>query len=239
MQILQRLFKNANETTPCISNKHTVNDQKAKSSKEIVLFGICRGDKSRSRNSELFNSIFCRKDIGKEYFYNTIKLRRLGRQYCMKMKKEKADSSSNHVGNITQILPITHDSTNDGGEKKEKCKADSKAKMSISKMKELIRWAAAAKSDKGTKYITRKVFNFRNRATLKAIADDDELSNESPKISFRWEVESCSTTYSAPTTTNHEHSIQINFPSLNSTPTHTHHCPKLNWITTDSECNIP
>uniref|UniRef100_A0A3Q7I376 Uncharacterized protein n=2 Tax=Solanum subgen. Lycopersicon TaxID=49274 RepID=A0A3Q7I376_SOLLC len=169
----------------------------------------------------------------------------------MKMKKEnlrvtnKADSTvtGNHVGNITQILPITHDSTNDhkdGGEKKEKVKGD-KAKMSISKMKELLRWAAAAKTDKGTRYITRKVFNFRNRATLKAVADDDQLSNDSPKISFRWDAESCSTTYSAmsmpnsSTTKNHEQSIQINFASVNSTPIHIDHCPKLNWITTDSE----
>ncbi|XP_049360716.1 uncharacterized protein LOC125825417 [Solanum verrucosum] len=252
--LIQRLFKTTNETTTSISNKQTVNDKKAKS-KEIVLFGICRG---KSKNFELFNSILCRKDIGKEYFYSTIQLRGVGSyhrsqqfEYCMKMKKEnlkvthKADSTvtGNHVGNITQILPITHDSTNvnkDGGEKKEKTKGD-KAKMSISKMKELLRWAAAAKTDKGTRYITRKVFNFSNRATLKAVADDGQLSSDSPKISFRWDAESCSTAYSAmsmpnsSTTKNHEQSIQINFASVNSTPIHIDHCPKLNWITTDSE----
>ncbi|XP_055811774.1 uncharacterized protein LOC129881674 isoform X2 [Solanum dulcamara] len=258
MQILQRLFKTANETTTSISNKETVNHQKAKPSKDIVLFGICRGSSrrrgdqssSRSKNINLFN-ILCRKDIGKEYFYSTIQLRRVGSyhrrqhfEYCMKMKKEnlklshKADSTV--VGNITQILPITHDSTNDHKDGAETIKGD-KTKMSISKMKELLRWAAAAKTDKGTKYITRKIFNFRNRATLKAVADDDQLSNDSPKISFRWDAESCSTTYSAmsipnsSTTKNHEQSIQINFASVNSTPIHIDHCPKLNWITTDSE----
>ncbi|KAF3655591.1 putative polygalacturonase-like [Capsicum annuum] len=276
MQILiQKLFKNTNEYTTSshsISKKETVNHQKAKS-KEIVLFGICRGnssrksgDKSRSRskNFNIFN-ILCRKDISKEYFYSTVKLRRVGSyhrsqyfEYCMKMKKEnhtrglsishKEDSSvtENHVGN-TQILPVTDSAPSSsslnnkdrcsGAEVREKCKGD-KAKT-ISKMKELLRWAAAAKSDKGSKYIASKVFKFRNRAALKSVPDDDQLSNDSPKISFRWDVESCSTTYSAmsmpDSSTKNEQSIQINFASLNSTPVHINQCPKLNWITTDSE----
>ncbi|CAN4115809.1 unnamed protein product [Withania somnifera] len=276
MQILiQRLFKAANETTtsgPSISRKETVNHQKAKS-KEVVLFGICRGssrrraDKSRSTSKTFsFFSILCRKDISKEYFYSTIQLRRVGSyhrrqhfEYCMKMKREnltrglsvshKADISvtENHVGN-NKILPITDSaslsssSINDkdrcsGEEKKEKCKGD-KGKT-ISRMKELLRWAAATKSDKGSKNISRKVFNFRNRAALKAVPDDDQLSNDSPKISFKWDVESCSTTYSAVSmpysSTDNEQSIQVNFASLNSTPIHIDHCPKLKWITTDSE----
>lgn len=226
-----------------------------------------RADKSRSRSKNFsFFNILCRKDISKEYFYSTIQLRRVGSyhrrqhfEYCMKMKKEnltrglsishKADSSvtANHVGN-TQILPITDyappssSSTNDkdrcsGAEKKDKCKGADKAKT-ISKMKELLRWAAATKSDKGSKYKSRKVFNFRNRAALKAVPDDDQLSNDSPKISFRWDVESCSTTYSAvsmPNSSTNNESIQVNVASLNSTPIHIDHCPKLNWITTDSE----
>ncbi|KAJ8558228.1 hypothetical protein K7X08_004994 [Anisodus acutangulus] len=281
MQVLQRLFKTANESStasPSISKKEAAYHQKAKS-KDIVLFGLCRGtsrrrgDKSRSRSKtfSLFNILCNRRDISKEYFYSTIQLRRVGSyhrkqhfEHCMKMKKEsltqglsishKADSSAttNHVGN-TQVLPITDSatssssSTNDkyrssGAEKKEKSEGD-KAKM-ISRMKELLRWAAAAKSEnKGSKYIGRKVFNFRNRATLKAVPDDDQMSNDSAKVSFRWEVESCSTTSSAysamsmpnPSTKNHEQSISINFASVNSTPIHIDHCPKLNWITTDSE----
>ncbi|XP_060180203.1 uncharacterized protein LOC132609987 isoform X2 [Lycium barbarum] len=288
MQLLQKLFKTANETTtsssiPSISKKETVNRQKAKS-KDIVLFGICRessrrrADKSKSRSKtfSLFNILCNRKDISKEYFYSTIHLRRVRSchrrqhfEYCMKMKKEslkrglsfshKAGSSvtANHVG-TTQVLPITDSSrstslssTNDkdrcsGADKKEKPKGD-KAKT-ISKMKELLRWAAANKSaEKGGKYISRKVFNFRNRPALKAVPDDDQLSNDSPKISFRWEVESCSTTCSAysamsmpnPPTKNNEQSIKINFTSANSTPIHLDQCPaaaaKLNWITTDSE----
>ncbi|MCE5166925.1 hypothetical protein HAX54_030038 [Datura stramonium] len=267
MQILiQRFFRTANETTTSstsVNKKEAVNHQKTKS-KDIVLFGICRGssrrrgDKSRTRSKtfNLFN-ILC----GKEYFYSTIQLRRVGSyhfEYCIKMKKEnltrgglsvshKIDSSSvtaNHVGN-TQVLPITYSapsisSSCSAAEKKEKSRGD-KAKT-ISKMKELLRWAAATKSDKGGKYISRKVksqvFNFRNRATLKAVADDDELSNDSPKISFRWDVESCSSANSAmsmpnSSTKNHQlPNININFASLNSTPIH---CPKLNWITTDSE----
>ncbi|KAJ4728520.1 Protein LAZY 1 like [Melia azedarach] len=67
----------------------------------------------------------------------------------------------------------------------------------MSRMKELLRWASAAKSEKGGKFLGRKVLHFRNRGTLKSVPDDDQLSIESPKISFRWDVESCSTTSSA------------------------------------------
>lgn len=91
--------------------------------------------------------------------------------------------------------------------------------------------------------------NFRNRAALKAVPDDDQMSNESPKISFRWEVESCSTTSSAysaismpASLTKNDQSFNINFPSVKSTPLHIDQCPaagKLNWITSDSECKVP
>lgn len=90
----------------------------------------------------------------------------------MKMKKEdiarglengnKADSAN--VG--SKVLPVSDStlstSTNTNhdhcgaSEKKERVKVD-KSKT-LSRMKELIRWAAAAKSaEKGSKYINRKV----------------------------------------------------------------------------------
>ncbi|XP_016498845.1 uncharacterized protein LOC107817510 [Nicotiana tabacum] len=278
MQVFQRLFKTANETTtssPSISKKETANNQKVKS-KDIVLFGICRGStrrrgdksKSSSKTFNIFKALCRNKDISQEYFYSTIHLRRVETQhfeYCMNMKNKSvtrglsiSHKATESVGH-TQVLPITDSasssssssSRNDkarcsNGEKKDEKSKGDKAKT-ISKMKELLRWAAAAKSEKGRQYIGRKVFNnFRNRAALKAVPDDDQMSNESPKISFRWEVESCSTTSSAysaismPTSlTKNDQSININFPSVKSTPLHIDQGPaaagKLNWITTDSE----
>ncbi|KAJ6956418.1 hypothetical protein NC652_007481 [Populus alba x Populus x berolinensis] len=118
-------------------------------------------------------------------------------------------------------------------EKKDKVRGD-KAKA-ISRMKELLRWAASAKSEKAGKYIGRKVLQLRSRATLKSVPDDEELSIESPKISFRWDVESCSTTSSAYSGISKASSknIDLNMLSLRSTPVHDR---RGNWITTDSEC---
>ncbi|KZV56432.1 hypothetical protein F511_08330 [Dorcoceras hygrometricum] len=97
----------------------------------------------------------------------------------------------------------------------------------VSRMKELLRWAA--KADRGGKYIG-KVLHFRSKSASKTVADDYKLSNESPKISFRWDEESCSTMSSA--------YFAI---SVNSTPFHVRdQCVARtgNWITTDSECKI-
>lgn len=130
--------------------------------------------------------------------------------------------------------------------RKKKTNKGDKAKT-LSKMKELLRWAAAAKAEKGGKYISRKVLHFRNKAALKAVPDDDQLSNDSPKISFRWDVESCSTTSSAYSAISSIASSSKNFdqtsitqlqPSLLSTPLHNFDLSVVrpgNWITTDSE----
>ena len=92
----------------------------------------------------------------------------------MKMKKEyiatglgisnnKIDTASNHAGN--KVLPISEatlsTSANTNIEecstsgKKEKLKGDKGKTMS--RMKELFRWAATAKSEKGAKFMGRKV----------------------------------------------------------------------------------
>ncbi|XP_047975702.1 uncharacterized protein LOC125218141 [Salvia hispanica] len=172
----------------------------------------------------------------------------------MKTKKEeianhKVDSAASHVGN--KVLPITDSASSSAAaasseqcpnadSKKEKTKGD---KMNtIARMKVLLKWAAAARTDKGAKYIGRKVLHFRNKsAGLKVVRDEDELSNDSPKISFRWDVESCSTTssvYSAisavASSLRHDHLLGAS--SLNSTPLRVRgHARPGNWITTDSE----
>ncbi|KAJ0112499.1 hypothetical protein Patl1_01620 [Pistacia atlantica] len=177
----------------------------------------------------------------------------------MKTKKEdivqglgssshKTDSTT-HAAAGNKVLPITDSTlssatnTNQQQSTQEKKENKLDKTRTISRMKELLRWAAATKSDKGGKFIGRKVLQFRNRSALKAVPDDEQLNIESPKISFRWEVESCSTTSSvysgismASSSKNYDH--QTNTVSLNSTPIHdiNHFTPrKGNWITTDSE----
>lgn len=203
-------------------------------------------------------AFLCRKDVAKACFYSTLDLKRINsynstrQQHCIRSRKMKQEETaargqvtSNkvdpaaHAGN--KVLPVSDTtlsssaSTNEKCstlEKKDKVKGD-KAKA-ISRMKELLRWAATAKSEKAGKYIGRKVQQLRSRATLKSVPDDEELSIESPKISFRWDVERCSTTSSAYSGISKASSknMDLNMLSLSSTPVHDR---KGNWITTDSE----
>ncbi|KAE8664842.1 hypothetical protein F3Y22_tig00112738pilonHSYRG00639 [Hibiscus syriacus] len=90
-------------------------------------------------------------------------------------------------------------------------------------MKELLRWAASAKSEKK---LSKKV----NGGRLS--------SSESPKISFRWEAESCSTVSSSISGISLRNDEACNLVSLNSTVIHgLNRCStrRGNWITTDSE----
>ncbi|XP_009371336.2 uncharacterized protein LOC103960559 [Pyrus x bretschneideri] len=222
--------------------------------------------KSGSKKFKPF-TFLCRKVVATPCFNSTLQLKRLNsinrrqaRQHWIQsmkiMKKEDiakglgiSSTKADSVNVSNKVLPVndstlsTLTSTNEQcglPEKKEQLKGD-KTKT-LSRMKELLRWAAAAKSDKGGKFIARKVKQFRNRGTLKAVPDDDQLSNDSPKISFRWDLESNSTTSSAYTALSTASSLKndqiISLPSLNSTkfqdPDHLE--PKKgNWITSDSE----
>ncbi|TMX05541.1 hypothetical protein EJD97_016648 [Solanum chilense] len=266
MQILQWLFKNANDTNfnTNSSKKQVVTDEEV-NSQGIVLFEI--SGKKRNRAGKSANSSCCnilnlfktlrRKDIAKEYFYSTIRLKRLESSrrkqqlvHCMKMKKQsltrglsfrrKSDSA------IAKVLPVSdavgtknsHTEQNFSADKKEKANGD-KIKT-VSKMKELIRWAAAVKSQKGGKHFGQKVLHLRDRPDLKTVADDDDdqLSYDSPKISFRWDVDQNHSPISV--TKNHQ---SIKNSPLKSTVVHIDQCPaatrKGNWVTTDSECKLP
>ncbi|KAJ4850991.1 hypothetical protein Tsubulata_033387 [Turnera subulata] len=254
------------ENTCSPATKGTIDDKKDEQ-KTIVLFKYRQSHRrpKRVRNSRFGPKSFspfallCRKDVAKACFYSTIDLKRVNnfhsRQHWMrstKMKKEdtaqeqegmttKVDSTA-HVGN--KVLPVSDTSvtsststTHQCGTLGQKDKVKPDKTKAISRMKELLRWAAAAKSEKGGKFIGRKVLQFRNRASLKAVPDDDQLSVESPKISFRWEVESCSTTSSicsglSMASSRNDHQNLNMLSSLNSTPAHDR---KGNWITTDSE----
>ncbi|XP_075491364.1 uncharacterized protein LOC142529657 isoform X2 [Primulina tabacum] len=207
------------------------------------------------------------KDIPKTWSHRTFHLKRLTsfrrRQNSvpsMKMKSEEivlrlsvahmADSTATtYVGR--KILPVTDitqsSAANCDDRRSNGCsneKANGRKTKAISRMKELLRWAtAAAKAEKGGKYIGRKVMHLRNKSLiLKTVPDYDPLSDEPPKIDFRWDMESCSTASSDAISTTY--SMRINdqkvfasaAASVNSTPLHARdRSCRGNWITADSE----
>ncbi|CAL5353531.1 unnamed protein product [Camellia sinensis] len=261
--ILQWLFKVAHEppresTSPSPSPSKADNDQRPKL-KDIVLFNNGRPNQRLKREEESkfigctnlnpFTLFLGRRDIAK-------KAAPPPDDCSMKMKKEdiarglgighKADPGNKVLPISDVALPSLTSMEEQCGSEEKKDKPKGDKNKSISRMKELLRWAAAAKSERAAKYLGRKVMHLRNKATLKSVPDDDQLSNDSPKISFRWDVESCSTTSSAYSSismasskNDHHQSSMLNLSSLNSTPLHDiqQHCSSRtgNWITTDSE----
>ncbi|XP_028071357.1 uncharacterized protein LOC114273742 [Camellia sinensis] len=265
MQILQWLFKVAHEppresTSPSPSPSKADNDQRPKL-KDIVLFNNGRPNQRLKREEESkfigctnlnpFTLFLGRRDIAKTCFYSTLDLKRLGsfyrrRHHHRTTVQYKADPGNKVLPISDVALPSLTSMEEQCGSEEKKDKPKGDKNKSISRMKELLRWAAAAKSERAAKYLGRKVMHLRNKATLKSVPDDDQLSNDSPKISFRWDVESCSTTSSAyssismaSTKNDHHQSSMLNLSSLNSTPLHDiqQHCSSRtgNWITTDSE----
>ncbi|KAK1351244.1 Elongation factor G like [Heracleum sosnowskyi] len=172
-------------------------------------------------------------------FYSTLNLKSI---HTMKIKRENiarglgisfnkgVDSAAAHVRN-TKVLPVSDSAIalssgqycKNYEKRAQKAKAD-KTKAS-SKVKEILRWVAAAKTEMRGKCTSCKVLHFRNKTTLKAIPDD-ELNNESPKISFRWDVENCSNISSS----------VCSALSVSSSTRNTDQTSKPgSWITTDSE----
>ncbi|XP_031403959.1 uncharacterized protein LOC116213232 [Punica granatum] len=259
MQILQRLFKAAQEQAAAGENE-TASGQELEL-KDIVPHeqqGKSKNTRRGEQGSRKFKpfKILCRKDVAKACFYSLIDLRRLRsfntrrhwKVLRSRMKEDIArglgmisqkatETSGSHVGN--KVLPIndlnttiSSSSCDEPGKKDKDQKAKGDKMKAMSRMKELLRWAAAAKTKKGGKFISRKVLHFRNRSVaLKAVPDDDQLSNDSPKISFQWDVESCSTASSAYSAISIASSSRIDRIGglLESAPR------KGNWITTDSE----
>ncbi|XP_010241146.1 PREDICTED: uncharacterized protein LOC104585841 [Nelumbo nucifera] len=255
MQIFQWLFKvtqeqQPRETTP--TDKEIIGTVKKKAeSKDLVL--VKRSDAYRRRSSKGYQddevelkdsdsfTILYSRGNAKACFYSTLNLKRLGSlgkgqnwMQSLRLKEEelarqlvmghKVDLAA-HVGN--KVLPLcdapasASTTMNDqcgSSEKKDKPKGE--RTRAISRMKELLRWASAAKSEKGGKHISRKVLLFRNRGALK---HGDESS---PKISFRWEVGSCS----------NSSSVYSGFSLASSTNGRTSISPTSEDIST-SDCN--
>ncbi|CAN1131252.1 hypothetical protein LINPERHAP2_LOCUS6295 [Linum perenne] len=171
-------------TSPKKANSNT---NKSKQ-QEIVLFQNCgrqkrsRGDKKKDKKSSGSRNyyyisrnnpfaVLCRRDVAKDCFFSTIHLKPVDcsnrqerwTQYMKKMKiqKQKKEEAgrkldSTHVGN--KVLPVA-------GERSpsppSKTAATVNKTRGVSRMKELVRWAAGAKSDK----------KVRNRGARKAEQD--------------------------------------------------------------------
>lgn len=236
--------------------------------KEVMLSNQLESNQRRKRvrkislgceNFTLF-TILRRRDITKTCFYNTLNLKRVDTMKMMEKEviarglginnNKELDVAANHVRS-TKVLPLADDALSSKQQLGNKEKGDPKAKSgktkTLSKMKELVRWAAAAKSEKGGKPISEKVSQFRNREASKWIPDDGKRSNDSPKISSRWDMESCSTTssiYSAlskasSTTIIIDQTKNIHYSSNPLVRDNTHSTTTTtksgNWITTDSD----
>ncbi|KAJ8626943.1 hypothetical protein MRB53_020250 [Persea americana] len=94
-----------------------------------------------------------------------------------------------------EIQPICEETSSDSsGADYNSDTSINKKRRAISRMKELLRWTPTAKSEKGGNK-RWKVLYFRNRGTTKGTRDD--TSTESSKISFSWDVGSCSTASSS------------------------------------------
>ncbi|KAL9292618.1 hypothetical protein AtEden1_Chr3g0184351 [Arabidopsis thaliana] len=210
-----------------------------------------RGSKHKDQRSYRGIWLWCRKDVAKACFSSTLTLRRLNsfrRGHLLRsMAKIKAQSGEEQVTStrfdlkkaIRVLQPEKQDDTN-----KEKSKSEqSRGKATLLRMKELIKWAAAAKSDKAVKFFTPKIMmELKNRRKLKMMREVNEeestkrMSSVSANISLRWESsESCTTNSSS------DHISIVSSPailvSLSPTPLYRCRSRKCNWITTDSECN--
>lgn len=100
--------------------------------------------------------------------YKMKKDQETARGLCSNDHHRTHDSAAVHAGN--KVLPISDSSnavTNNADRNNEQCgtavesnKKDNHKTKTMSRMKELLRWAAAAKAEKGGKFLGRKVFQY-------------------------------------------------------------------------------
>ncbi|KAF7845524.1 uncharacterized protein G2W53_002429 [Senna tora] len=239
MQILQWLFKGAQEQErKGTKREEDINDQNAKG-KGIILLENHRVYRRTKRNEERkpgcknlkIIALICREDISKAWFYSTLNLKRLGSfnrklhfLYSMNMmKREKTSiSASSHVRN--KVLPVSEASFSKSQSKDE---AQVEKRKPILRIKELLRWASASKTEKGRKLNNgRKVMQFPRRGTIKSVKDNDQV-----------DVKSLSTiTSSAHSVISMTSSSNIRDTKVTSSSNSTSFAStKGNWITTDSE----
>ncbi|XP_027336649.1 uncharacterized protein LOC113850341 isoform X2 [Abrus precatorius] len=255
MQILQWVSKGAHEqeiwrsTISSPTNWKAIKEEKAKGKDIITLkhhkayrrTKRIEGRKLGSKNLKLFPFI-CGKDIPKACFYRTLKVKEIEnlnmRRHFVNSVKMKREELSKGIG-ITRkadfathggkkVLPITEASFSDSPKRNDQrviAESNAVTKKPVSRMKQLLRKVAAAKTEKSEKFYEQKVLQFRRQGNVEAVQDHDELSSESPKISFTWDVETC---------LSENGQAQISRSQVFIPPSERDR-RKGNWITTDSE----
>ncbi|XP_073105956.1 uncharacterized protein [Elaeis guineensis] len=149
-------------------------------------------------------TILTRREDGRTCLYSTLQLKHLRSLYKNQnfWQPENSELRMGHKAESAnvgfKVLPIcdaVSTGCNGGGSSdgSEKDAHKGQQRKAVSRMKELLRWAAAAKSHKGGSK-GWKVLYFRKRVDLKAQVDDS--SSNSSKVSFRWDVGGCSTSSS-------------------------------------------
>ncbi|MQL71318.1 hypothetical protein Taro_003637 [Colocasia esculenta] len=170
-------------------------------------FGYDDQEEGEEQNEKTIAILLTRED-SKTWLFSTLHLKRLKSLYASRRFRHSPPETYVEQGMGQgveaalvgcKVLPICDaawgaskrsDCSDGASEEKEVQKGE--RRKAFSRVKELVRWAAAAKHHKGQK--GWKVSYFRSRGNLKSAHDG--LSSRSSKISFRWEVGSCSTTSS-------------------------------------------
>ncbi|CAN8270550.1 unnamed protein product [Cochlearia groenlandica] len=202
---------------------------------------------SKERKKRNFKGIWlwCRKDVPKACFYSTLTLKRLNsfkrEHFLRSMAKIKAQGEDEEeVITSTRFDPkktikVLEPKKNEEKNSKEKSKTDqSKAKATLSRMRELLKWAAATKSDKALKFFTPKIMDLRNKRKMMREVNEESKRKSSSSSESAKSCESCTTTIFCSDKNSIVTSPTI-FVSLGPKPLYRCRSKKGNWITTDSE----
>ncbi|XP_057776725.1 uncharacterized protein LOC130995458 isoform X2 [Salvia miltiorrhiza] len=179
MQILQWLLKIAEQEPPRIiapnstpiTKKQCHHEEEKNMRKDLVI--LMSNDRGRRKHAPK-SKVSCENLMLLRYFYQTLNLKGLGCfEGCrnpLRMNKKKKTSEN-------KVLPLSQSSSrNDNNQltadSDNNPKTTKKSKKKVnSRMKELLKWTATAKVLKGSK------------------AAVDDHADESPKISFRLEMD--------------------------------------------------
>ncbi|WOK94923.1 hypothetical protein Cni_G03628 [Canna indica] len=258
MQILHWLFKRPDDFSLAASSScglsSIVSQDKVKQRDLVVYNEVISCEEDEAEDDATF-TIVLRRQNSRTCLYSTLRLRYLRSFFRDEVRMGHKAETAN-VG--CKVLPICDamstaskcgDSGSDGSDKDAQ---KSERRRAVSRMKELLRWAAAAKSSKGGSSSKGwKALYFRQKAALKAEAD--ESSSTSSKISFKWDVGSCSSASSAysphslASTSRNDHMMVKNLSRLSvnlhsaetdanllGSPKSEYYVRNGQWITTDS-----
>ncbi|KAL5990203.1 hypothetical protein ACLOJK_011100 [Asimina triloba] len=199
-----------------------------------------------------FVALLTRANSSRTCFYTNLNFRNLRKLYgnrdCPETVKEEHMVQANNKAESTnagsKVLPLC-DSTLQAAPMDADYSSDAsinRKRRAISRLKELLRWAPASRSEKGLR--RWKVKYLRSKGTLKD--SFDEASSSSSKISFTWDVGSCSTAsalspLSLPSSSVSRRASTNQLECISEEiweDQKNDECPRIgNWITTDSDCN--